>query len=296
MVKIGAMSICLARLLEEEEPSNAQLLQAAAQAGLDGVEFYQTHWKADLEQAAQLKALAQDLGVEIFALGSGVRLGHADGRRAQALETLKTQVRTAAAAGAGVVTFPAIDSQPVLPGKGPEEGGAPFFRSLGPLIEQVRELAAFAEEHGVRVAVLNHGYFVSLSWHQEWVVRLAEMPNVGVCLDPGNYLFYECEDPVAATRRLAGMVFNVRLGDWKRRQEREVIEEFQREGRLRLYEPAIFGQGEVDYRACLELLRQSGYQRYLSLKSAGASPGGPAQAFRQSLENARALVALTLRP
>ena len=85
MVKIGAMSICLQPLLAGEVPTGERLLRAAAEVGVDGVEFYETHWGADprdVDGAAALKKLAAELGVEIFAVGSGTRLGYGDARSA----------------------------------------------------------------------------------------------------------------------------------------------------------------------------------------------------------------------
>ena len=199
------------------------------------------------------------------------------------METLKNQIRAAAAVGAGVVTFPAIDSQPVPEGRKKEHGGLPFAQAVGPLVEQVQALAEFARGFSVRLALLNHCFFVGASWHQEWVVKLADRPEVGSCLDPGNYLYYECEDPVAATRRLAGTVCNVRLGDWVRRDERDVVENFRSEGRLGIWAPAVFGAGAVDHTACLRVLRDSGYEGYLSLKSVGGD-------FGKSLAGVRALI------
>lgn len=243
MVKIGAMSICLQPLLAGEVPTGERLLRAAAEVGVDGVEFYETHWGADPRDV--------------------------DG--------------AAAAVGAQVVTFPAIDSQPVPEGRTAEAGGLHFAQGVGPLIEQVQELAEFAAGYNVRLALLNHCFFVGASWHQEWVVKLADRPEVGTCLDPGNYLYYECEDPVSATRRLAGTVCNVRLGDWVRRGDREVIEAFRTEGRLGIWAPAVFGEGAVDHGACLQVLHESGYEGYLTMKSVGGD-------FHRSLEGVRALV------
>ncbi len=64
MVKIGAMSICLQPLLASEEPTGARLLHAAAEVGVDGVEFYATHWGADPRDANGAAALKR-LGAEL---------------------------------------------------------------------------------------------------------------------------------------------------------------------------------------------------------------------------------------
>ena len=293
MFKVGAMSYSLVGLLENEEPTWQRLLEVAADVGADGVEFYDSHWgvtAADVECADQVRTRAEALGIEVFALGSGARLGFADERRAAAMETIRTQIRAAAAVGAQVVTFPAIDTPPVPPGRDPAQGGLDFGAGAGPLVEQVQELADFASQHSVRLALLNHCFFVYSSWHQEWVTKLAASAWAGACLDPGNYLYYTDEDPVSATRRLAGNIHMVRLGDWMRRDASDVAADFAEGKRLQLYQGAPFGAGEVDHTACFQILKDSGYKGFLSMKSAGASPDGPAAALRQALERTRAMV------
>ncbi len=294
MYKIGAMSIALTKLVDGDNPTTEQILQTAAEIGLDGVEFYETEWGAgegDLGAAASLRAVADAVGVEIFALGSATRLGYADERKVEALATLKRQIDVASAVGARSVTFPAIDSQPLPPGRDSSQGGLSFANGLGPLVEQMRELADYAGERSLDIALLNHCYFVSTSWHQQWAIRLTGASNAGTCLDPGNYLYYEGEDPLAATQRLAGSVAAVRLGDMQRRDEELVAADFASSGRLRLCDAVIFGEGEVDHDACLRVLHNSGYDGFLSIKSVGQSAAGHADAMRRSLENIRRLVA-----
>ena len=293
MVRVGAMSIALGRSIDGERTPE-RIVREAARLGLEGVELYESDWggsPGDVEAAPALADTAAALGVRLFAIGSAARLGYHDGRAEEAMTTLRLQVDAAAAVGARVVTFAAIDSQPLPPGRAPAEGGLPFAGAAGPLVRQMRELAGYAGEREVEVALLNHGSFACTSWHQEWVVRLAGAANAGACLDPGNYLYYEGEDPVAATRRLRERVAAVRLGDWRLRDGERVASEFAGEGRLDPWEAAVFGEGEVDHGACLRILREAGYEGWLSIKSAGSSPLGPDDALRRSLEEVRRLAA-----
>ncbi len=293
MFKVGAMSYSLVGLLDNREPTWQRLLELAAEVGADGIEFYDSHWgvtSEDVDCADQVRARAEALGVDVFALGSGVRLGFADERRNAALDTLRTQIRAAAAVGARVVTFPAIDAPPVPPNRDPAQGGLDFGAGAGPLVEQVKKLGDFAAEHSVKLALLNHSFFVCSSWHQEWLTKLAASPWVGACLDPGNYLYYNDEDPVGATRRLADHTHMVRLGDWVRRNADEVAADFAEGKRLQLYQSAPFGEGEVDHASCFQILKESGYEGFLSMKSAGPSTDGPKAALQQALEHTRTLI------
>ena len=292
MFKVGTMSYPLAALLENEVPTWQRLLEVAADVGADGIEFYDSHWGVtleDVECANDVRTRARALDIEVFALGSGTRLGFADERRDEAMETLRTQILAAAAVGAEVVTFPAIDVPPVPTGRDPALGGLDFGAGAGPLVQQVKELADFAGEHSVRLALLNHCFFISSSWQQEWVAKLSGSAWVGACLDPGNYLYYCDEDPVSATCRLAGNIHMVRLGDWERRGDNEIAAGFEEGRRLQLYQGAPFGEGEVDHATCFEILKASGYRGFLSVKSPGPSADGPAVALRQALERTRAM-------
>ena len=287
------MSIALGRSIDGERTPE-RILREAARLGLDGVEFYESDWggaPGDVEAAPALAETAAGAGVRLFAIGSAARLGYHDGRAAEAMATLRRQIDVAAAVGARVVTFAAIDTQPLPAGRNPAEGGLPFAAAAGPLVRQMRDLAEYAGERQVEVALLNHGSFACTSWHQEWVARLAGAANAGACLDPGNYLYYEGEDPVAATRRLRGRVAAVRLGDWRLRERERVAAEFAAEGGLNPWEAAVFGEGEVDHGACLGLLREAGYDGWLSIKSAGSSPRGAEDALRRTLDKVRQLAA-----
>ena len=83
----------------------------------------------------------------------------------------------------------------------------------------------------------------------------------------------------------------MRLGDWRPRDAEAVADEFAAEGRLSPWEAAVFGEGEVDHGACLRLLREAGYDGWLSIKSAGSSPLGPEDALRRTLDKVRQLAA-----
>jgi sugar phosphate isomerase/epimerase len=128
---------------------------------------------------------------------------------------------------------------------------------------------------------------VYLSWHQEWLVRLADHPGAGAAVDPGNYLYYGGEAPEEATRRLAPHAALVRVGDWRPRTEAAVREEFARSGRLSLWESAPLGEGVVDHGRCLHLLRTAGYQGVVSLKSPGPPIPDAAAALRRAVERLR---------
>jgi sugar phosphate isomerase/epimerase len=188
--------------------------------------------------------------------------------------------------GAGVLTCAAIDAQPVTPEAAPGFG-LPFERAVRHLLEPLRELAEYAAARGVRIGVLNHSSLVYLSWHQEWLVRLAAHLAAGATVDPGNYLYYGSEEPEAAIRRLAPVAALIRIGDWRPRLEEAVKAEFAQSGRLQLWESAPLGEGVVDHPRCLRLLREVGFDGIVSLKAPGPPLPDAAQALRRALDRLR---------
>ncbi|MBN1670436.1 MAG: sugar phosphate isomerase/epimerase [Kiritimatiellae bacterium] len=291
MLKIGAMSYALHALVPEAEQTPERLIALGAELGLDGIELFR--WGTtpeELDQASDLRALADRLGIEIYGIGSVIRLGYHDERCKETQRQLHAQIDACAAVGGGEVTIPAIDSQPVPPGRDPAAGGMPFGRALGPMIEQLKELAAHAAERAVRLAILNHCYLVSGSWHQEWIVKLSEAPNVGACFDPGCGLSYECEDPIAAAKRIAPYAIGFRLSDVVRPDDAAIIARFRQEGQLSIYKAADwFGEGLIDHAGCLKILVDGGYDGWLTLKRAGLGGGDPREALQHALKQMRAM-------
>jgi sugar phosphate isomerase/epimerase len=293
MMQVAVMGHTLNALLPAEERTVEGRVRAAAEAGITHVEPFGGTWPANVDCRRTAEAARREgdrRGVAFPVFGSNTRLGEIGERAAPSLERLKQEVEACQILGANVLTCAAIDAQPVTP-EAPPGFGLPFERAIAGLLEPLRELAAYGAERGVRIGVLNHSALVYLSWHQEWLARLAAQPGAGATVDPGNYLYYGCEDPVAATRRLAPFAAAIRIGDWRPRPEEAVRDEFARSGRLSLWESAPLGEGMVDHVECFRLLKQAGYDGVISLKSPGPPAPDAATTLRRSLERLREWVA-----
>jgi sugar phosphate isomerase/epimerase len=287
-MQIAVMGHCLNALLPPEERTLEGRVRAAAEAGIAHVEPFGGTWPADVDcrQTAELVRREGDRrGVSFPVFGSNTRFGEtgvgAGTSPAPTIAALKRELEACQILGARVLTTAAIDAQPVDARSGL---GISFERAIGGLLEPLRELAVEAAARGIRVAVLNHCALVYLSWHQEWLVRLADHPAIGAAVDPGNYLYYGFEEPVEATWLLAAHTAIVRIGDWRPRSEAAVREEFQRSGRLSLWESVPLGEGVVDHVQCLSQLREAGYDGVVSLKSPGPPIPDAATALRRALD------------
>jgi sugar phosphate isomerase/epimerase len=75
-----------------------------------------------------------------------------------------------------------------------------------------QEAAAFAREHGVRVAIEPHPGFVVYNTATLLRLREAAGGNVGANFDP-SHLFWQQIDPLASARALRGAIFHVHAKD-----------------------------------------------------------------------------------
>jgi sugar phosphate isomerase/epimerase len=282
------MTYCLKNALSEKDPSMGDVIRLAGAEGF-GVEVYGGGWNPDedLRNAAESAVkVAESSGVRMPAYGSGTRLGHPDPRKSEDLMAgLKIDVEVCEILGAGVLTFPIIDCQPVPPDRPDADQGMYFDRVLPFIVDQAQEISGFAAERGVDLAVVNHCFLCYLGWHQKWICKLTDRPNFGAGVDPGNYLHYGHEEPASACELVGKWAKMARAGDVVTRPEEETEAAFKSEGRLPFFQPVVFGQGEIDQKACYSGLKRAGFDGVVSLKSAGRSEGGPLEAIRESMES-----------
>jgi sugar phosphate isomerase/epimerase len=166
------------------------VLDRAAEFGVDGVYIDAGHvgsleagHLAEVRAAASEKALALELGY----MGTD-------------LEALRPWLEAAVALGSPVLrTFLSRDRY-----------RPPIEQQIEAAVVNLRETVLCAEDLGVRLAIENHMDLTSVE-----LLRIAAevaSPWLGFCLDTGNTLAV-LEQPLAAARNLAPLVFMVHLKD-----------------------------------------------------------------------------------
>lgn len=300
-MKSGIMTYCLKGALPESERNMENLIRVAAEESFDLEVYYPDLPEGDEDVrklAESARKLADQCGVKIFALGAGARIGDVDlDLAAQNMKELKLNLEVADILGAGVVSFAAIDSQPIPPDQPEAQFGMHFDRALPYMVEQMQELADEAAGRNLDTALLNHCFLIYLGIHQHWVSLLTDRPNAGSCVDPGNYLYYTygSADPVRETGLYAKHAKMVRAGDWVVAPDHEIVEGYRsatkRQGSVFNCSGTILGQGSVDHKACFKALAEAGYDGFVSLKVAGTSAAGPMEAVRTSMNNLSNMIA-----
>lgn len=221
----------------------------------------------------ELRAALDDAGLDrVLAWGHPVGLERGTSR--EALEDLKRHIPSALALGSRTMRITASGS-PYS-----RELEAQFARDLDPML---REALRVAEDHGVTLAIENHGDFNS-----DAMLRLLERidsPYLRVTLDTGNLLSVG-DDPVEGSRKLAPYVAATHIKDLAAVEGTTTAA------------PGFWGtpigRGVVDVPAIIGILRAAGYDGLLCIEIESRSPAWRAtpeeELIRLSVEYLRSIV------
>ncbi len=146
----------------------------------------------------------------------------------------------------------------------------PIYQNVEPFFVDVcREVAYYAGEKGIECIYEDQGFLINTPDRLDALLSKIGLPNIGVCLDVGNSLFYEipAEDYAG---RFANVIKHVHVKDYIRKTtypgrapgwNRSI------EGNY-LYHCPI-GHGVVDFEKIMTILVRAGYNGYYSLEGCG---------------------------
>jgi sugar phosphate isomerase/epimerase len=190
-------------LLTSKPPkvSLEDFISDCAKMGLEGTELTSYYFPQPLtnEYLCKLKDHAFRLGLDISGTAVGNDFCHPPGEeRDKQLQLVKRWVDNAAILGAPVIR---IFSGSAKTGQSPEDA-----RKLA--VEGMEECCQYAGQHGVHLALENHGGLTSRADEMLELVRAVKSPWFGVNLDTGNF---HGEDVYADLAKLAPFATNVQV-------------------------------------------------------------------------------------
>ena len=186
-----------------------QFLDYTANLGLDNVQFSSRDNLGSLEEGylrtlrdyAAARGLTLELGIgSIDRHAASFRPDRGSGE-----EQLSEMIRAAAIVGSPVVRC-------FLGSQDERAGMVPLAEHIAECVRVLRGVAPLAREHGVMIAVENHGGVDLLARELLALVERAGPETVGVCLDTGNPP-YGGEDPHLAVELLAPYTVTTHLRD-----------------------------------------------------------------------------------
>ena len=234
-------------------------IDLAAAQGVAGVELLDFFWSDAERELPPVKARIADAGLEVavYSLGNNFIQPEAGARR-QELEDLRRGVDIALELG--------VDLLRVFSGNARE--GVSQEQGVEWILEGLAAGAAYAESRGVTLALENHGRFAGRSDQVRDIIKQVGSPALRVNFDTGNFLLVG-QDPVEAARELAEWVVLLHLKDIRFTDADESGFVFERpDGQL--LTGSVVGEGLVDLAGVMAVLREAGYDGWLSLEYEGA--------------------------
>jgi sugar phosphate isomerase/epimerase len=288
----GSMKIGIFTVLFSQRPF-AEALDYVKSAGCEAVEIGTGAYPGDahcqpkqlLADAAARKQFQQAVtsrGLEISALSCHGNPLHPDAAFAKAHdEIFRDTVRLAAELGIPqVITFSGCPGDSEAARK-PNWVTCPWPPDYLEILEwQWRErvapywteAAAFAREHGVRVAIELHPGFVAYHTESFWRLREIGGETLGVNFDP-SHLFWQGMDPLVCARELKDAIFHVHMKDtWldgpniARNGVLDTKPYTDEVHRSWIFRTVGYGHGQQFWRSLISELRLAGYDGALSIE------------------------------
>lgn len=220
------------------------------------------------DTAKEIRGVCADIGLEIasYTIGGDLVNGYAGGSARDEVARLKKEVDVAAVLGAPSMRH---DATWGFKDKA-QRGWRGFDNALPQLVEGIRAITEYAASAGVRTTVENHGLFAQDSYRMEKLINSVAHDNFGLICDIGNFLCVD-ENPITAVSRVAPYAFFVHAKDFhvKSGSGPHPGKGFFETRGGNYLRGAIIGHGDVPVQQCLRILKNAGYDGYVSIEFEG---------------------------
>ncbi|MCR8843945.1 sugar phosphate isomerase/epimerase [Paenibacillus sp. SC116] len=268
-MKLGVSTYCLYQAMGQQKMDIFAVLKWIKDNGGEHAEIVQLldigfdlHGKPEL--ADQIKQYADEIGLELsnYCVGGNVAGLSEEAYRAE-IDHIKGHVDIAQRLGVKRMRHD-IASRPLE-----ETGTAYFEQDYAQIVTACREIAEYASQYGITTSIENHGFYAQHSERVRRIVLDVNRDNFRTTLDVGNFVCVDepTEPAVRANVSLASMVhfkdFYLRPADcnpgegWFQSLHGQYIR------------GAIVGQGDLPMPKLVSIVKQSGYDGYVSIEFEG---------------------------
>ncbi len=265
-MKYSVTSYSYHRLVTSGEYKEIELIALAKEMGFDGIEFAEINppeGTDKIQYAALLKAEAEKHEIEIVAYAIGANLIYDTEKE---IERLKFEVDVCAAMGCKTMRHDATGG---YNGEDRKKGFG-FNNALPVIVKGYKAVTEYAKTKGVKTCIENHGFFSQDSARVEAIINGVNDENFGALVDIGNFMCAD-EDPAKAVGNVAPYAVHVHAKDFHLKKGTEFIPPdgfFMTRGGNFL-KGAIIGHGTVPVIQCLRILKNAGYNGYVTVEFEG---------------------------
>lgn len=267
VMKVGLSTYSLQQALDKKEMTVLDAIRFIAEQGGEHVEIVPIGYSLidNPKLVDQIVQTAKEVGIDISNYAIGANFVANDGPEAleNEIQAVKKHVDVARALGVTKMRHD-VAFRPA------HEGTiAQFEADLPILAEACRTIADYAAGFGITTSVENHGYYVQSSERIQRLLHETARDNFQTTLDIGNFLCVD-EDPVSAVKNNIPYASMVHVKDFYLRPSyRNPGAGWFQTAHGNYLRGAIVGHGDIDMYEVFRVLKQSGYDGYISVEFEG---------------------------
>ena len=283
-MKIAVSSYSFSQAMRDGRMNILDVIPKAKELGYDGVEIVRGN-QSDREMralAATLKVQSEEAGIPIIAYMVGADF--IKNGLENEVARLKGEAEIAALMGAPRMRH---DSSAGVDAYGNKVS---FEDALPVIAEGYRRVTEFAAGLGVKTMIENHGYFMQDAERVKKLIETVNHPNFGWLVDMGNFM---CADEVSveSVKLAAPLAAHAHAKDFHYKAKEEYVPgqgwfNTRAGNHIR---GAIVGHGVVNVPECLKILKDAGYQDWLSVEFEGIEDC--IMALKADIDNLRQITA-----
>lgn len=264
-MKISVSSYSFNQYIRAGKMTVLDTVAKAHSMGFEAIEFIDlpgATLEDQKEYARSIKAEADRLGMTVnaYTIGGNLYKNSPEADAAE-VERLKGQVDVAKILGASVMRHDCCYHIY-------KEGNGRSFDLMLPIIaKNARAITEYAETQGIKTCVENHGYIAQDSDRVERLFNAVAHDNFGLLVDIGNFVCAD-EDNVRAVSRVAPYAVHAHAKDMH--LSSEPLPGYGQTRGCNYFKGAILGEGDVDVKRCINILKRVGYDGYLSIEFEGS--------------------------
>jgi len=265
-MKLGVTSYSFLKYAKQTKCGYNEICDISKKIGFEGIEFVDLGnilaypVGDDMTLAQGIKEHCAEIGLEIVAYTVGANF-LADDVEAE-MRRVRGCVDVTAALGAKVMRHDAA--------WGPRKTfGYGYDEAIAELAPRIREIADYAASKGVKTCTENHGRYFQAPDRVKALIDAVNHPNYGWLIDMGNFMGVDA-DIVGAVRTAAPYAFHVHVKDnlfkpggcvapvgWSPTTGGNYLR------------ATVPGHGYVPIAHCINIIREAGYEGYISLEFEG---------------------------
>ena len=266
-MKIGVSSYSFQQLINSGAETHLSIISKAKEMGFDGIEFIDLNvpdGMTEAEFAAELKAESDRVGLPIVAYTISANLLGENGLDAE-VERICRKIDIAEILGAKVLRHDAAWSVPES-----IKSCSGFEQVLPTLVEGCKRVTEYAKAKNIVTSIENHGFFCQDSERVARIVTGVADGNFGVLIDIGNFCCAD-ENSAVAVGNLAPYAKHVHAKDFHIKSGNGLNpgDGFFKSRSGNYLRGSIIGHGDIPVYQCLSVIRNSGYEGWLSVEFEG---------------------------